>query len=663
MAIRNVYVAGANGIGYTKEVDSSADYASLSNDTYFKDMSRGVGGLISYKDSTGAVIDIFESVSGSNTGDILYVATTGSDDDATRSGHLGSIDNPFLTLDAAKNAALSGDLIYVFAGGYTASSNVAKDGIKYYFEPNARVTMTASTSMFDITGFSTSFDVFGHGEFYKTTGAGYILLGASGMSGYQMTFEAKKVNSTISHCFCCPSEMNLHFKVSYAASSAGSCLAHQGGAVKIDAHTWRSTADEVVTNFSGVINNSTLTVNADLFESTTNAAIYASYATNCNLNLNINRLLGSSYGLNMSGAYDATSVVLNCSFTTGIRSMCTIRFNGHCGSLETVWNGIGQFKFSGGSCQYITCGAGYIETTLGGSLATSASLNVTSGTVRISEVIGNLQYPSISITGGEAHIMKMSGAVSGYLTSLGSTREVNGGTLYLYDVDLYSVVSGPNAFVPAIKLTSGNLYLRGRIRMQNSAGNPAEASNPTTLTQTSKSNAILWTGGNLVLDGCTIITQHQDDLPILSRTAGQELRITSKGCTTNRPELSGLLAAKKEKVLLTVANVSYATVNTTITSSGTYSNFSATTAGKTTTQVATELAGLINAGFVPVVATDNGNGSFYLEASVAGDPFTYTLYNLPYNGDISLQGALIRDNSYEMTNPMSGPIISSTYSI
>ena len=49
MALRNVYVAGLNGIGYTVEVDSAGDYGSVSNDTYFKDLSQGVGGLIFYK--------------------------------------------------------------------------------------------------------------------------------------------------------------------------------------------------------------------------------------------------------------------------------------------------------------------------------------------------------------------------------------------------------------------------------------------------------------------------------------------------------------------------------------------------------------------------------------------------------------------------------------
>jgi len=319
-----------------------------------------------------------------------------------------------------------------------------------------------------------------------------------------------------------------------------------------------------------------------------------------------------------------------------------------------VWNGVGKYKFIGGSCQNITCAAGYIETTLGGSSATQASLNVSGGTVKISEVIGNLNAVWMNITSGEAHVYRMNH------TSAGVLREVNGGTLYLYDVDLNSYVSGPNAFVPIVKLTSGNLYLRGRISLVNTVGNPGEPNSPTTLTQTNKSNIVLWTGGNLFLDGCTLITQDQNDLPILSRTPGQVLKITSNGCATNRTELGGLLAAKKEKVLVTVANVTYPTINQTISTGATSANFSINTAGKTTTQAATDLCAAINAGTVPVTAIDNNNGTYYLEADTAGDPFTYTLYNQPFTmGQISLSSVIIRDNSYEMTNPTRGLIIDS----
>jgi len=58
MAIYNKIAGGGNGIPYTKECDSSADYASIANSTYFKDLSDG---LIRYKNSGGIVQNIFSS--------------------------------------------------------------------------------------------------------------------------------------------------------------------------------------------------------------------------------------------------------------------------------------------------------------------------------------------------------------------------------------------------------------------------------------------------------------------------------------------------------------------------------------------------------------------------------------------------------------------------
>jgi hypothetical protein len=671
MAVRNVYVAGGNGIGYTYEVDSPSDYVSISNNTYFKDLSLGVGGLILYKSSTGEIIEIyasqlFKTVNGitivgsgnvstySNTGNILYVATTGSDTfpDTTRISRLGSINVPFLTLEAAQAVAVSGDLIHVFAGDYTPVSNIAKDGVSYYFEPNAKVTMTTVAHIFDLTGFATSFNVFGHGEFYKTTSNGYILYGSSGVGGYEMVFEARKVSSTVSHCFYHTVGMYIHFKVSYAKSTAGKVLAlPTGSVVKIDAHIWTSTANNVIGTYTSVINNCDLTVNADYFESTSNEGIYG-FSNQCNLNLNINKLLGVSYGLSTYGAYDSTVVVLNCSYVNAIMCWSSIRFSGHCGSLTTGWNGQGQYAFIGGSCQYVTCGAGYVETTLGGSSTSESNVSISSGTVIIKECIGNTFGVQINSTGGELHMYMLK------KDNTGRSRVVNGGTVYLYDVSMSTAI-GIGDHSPIIKLQSGTLYLRGRIAITNTTGNPYDPNNPTTLTQTNKSNIVVWTGGNLILDGCTLITQDQNDLPFCSRTASQVLLITTKGVVTNRPEVN-ILSGSRQKILMTVINVSYTTVNTTI-NCGTSVNFSVTTSGKTTTQVATELVGLINADTMLVTATDNLNGSFYLEADVAGTPFTYSLYNQPYNGDISLTAQIYRDNSYPVTNPMGGQIIESSY--
>jgi hypothetical protein len=74
MAVRSIIVSGGNGIGYTKEVDSSADYSSIANNTYFKDISLGVGGMILYKNGLGEILEIYASIAGKQ--DTLVSGTT-----------------------------------------------------------------------------------------------------------------------------------------------------------------------------------------------------------------------------------------------------------------------------------------------------------------------------------------------------------------------------------------------------------------------------------------------------------------------------------------------------------------------------------------------------------------------------------------------------------
>lgn len=89
-----------------------------------------------------------------NVGNILYVASTGDDSDLTRAGHIGNISKPFLTLKAARDAAVAGDLIYVFPQTFTFDNrnsngnywnsrlndlNLWKDGVNYYFEIGCKI--------------------------------------------------------------------------------------------------------------------------------------------------------------------------------------------------------------------------------------------------------------------------------------------------------------------------------------------------------------------------------------------------------------------------------------------------------------------------------------------------------------------------------------------
>ena len=69
MGIYDKNIKNGNGISYSKEVDSSADWSGVTNSTYFKDLSDS---LIYYKSSGGTVISLFEQ----GGGDTIYTANS-----------------------------------------------------------------------------------------------------------------------------------------------------------------------------------------------------------------------------------------------------------------------------------------------------------------------------------------------------------------------------------------------------------------------------------------------------------------------------------------------------------------------------------------------------------------------------------------------------------
>ena len=96
MAIRDKIVSGGNGINFTKETDSSADWPSIANSTYFRDVADG---LIHYKDSTGTVLEMYAAggISSIPQANKIYVDSINGTDATGR----GNINNPYLTPEYA----------------------------------------------------------------------------------------------------------------------------------------------------------------------------------------------------------------------------------------------------------------------------------------------------------------------------------------------------------------------------------------------------------------------------------------------------------------------------------------------------------------------------------------------------------------------------------
>lgn len=122
--------------------------------------------------STG--IQIASSGGGTDLSKILFVDPNGND----LTGEKGNLSKPYLTLEAAKTASIAEDLIYVFPGIYTvtttAAEGLAKDGIGYYFSPKTVINKATIGSIFYANGFLYGFNVYGYGNFNKTTNTGSI---------------------------------------------------------------------------------------------------------------------------------------------------------------------------------------------------------------------------------------------------------------------------------------------------------------------------------------------------------------------------------------------------------------------------------------------------------------------------------------------------------
>jgi hypothetical protein len=91
----------------------------------------------------------YSSFAPSKLSSILFVSTSGNDTTATK----GSLGNTYLTLEAARDAAIAGELIYVFPGTYTvtttAPNGLAKDGVSYYFSPRTTIQKSSSGAIFN----------------------------------------------------------------------------------------------------------------------------------------------------------------------------------------------------------------------------------------------------------------------------------------------------------------------------------------------------------------------------------------------------------------------------------------------------------------------------------------------------------------------------------
>lgn len=612
---------GAGLVSWTQSsVIESTDYASLpasglasrlyitlnNNNTYRWDGSA-------YQPITGLLL----------TTNIIYVSRSGND--ATGARH--DLGKPFLTVEAAVSVAQSGDLIKVLPGTYSVASNIAKDGISYYLEPGAVVIKTTSGDIFDTTGFTTGFDVFGYGEFRKTTNSGYVCRFCSNLA---YTFQARRVTSTVSHIFVLEASAAINFDVEYATASGGACLSnYSSSSIKIKAHTWTSSYTSVILGYWWLY--SSLTIDAVTFSSS--AAVTIIYMnTSCILNLNIDNFIGVNYSISIGDGYNMF-ININSAYCTGIYA-ASYETN-HVRVLGHVVNYYGNCNIIMSSCTNLTVNGGFCTVRqMSSSVSGVTSISQSGGVLDIT--IDRVNYGiSFTVTGG---IMNINGVIAAAQTSINSDRLINGGTVNVYARFSHGYVLDPsyNGYA-AFKLQSGTLRICNGVH---NVGNHPTAT------------GIEWIGGNLIFQNATIVTSNPFAHAIRCQTPGLTMSVIGGGVSSNRTELDALL---NPKYMIWYYSIDY--VNATqILINGAYVTESDSVTYNTRELLAQRMVSLINSNVginTAVFAYQNNPGTdtfFYVRSFTKGPLFTT---QNSYNTTISL----IQLNSYQISTQGNGLIV------
>ena len=169
-----------------------------------------LAGALCYDDTASSWMEFDGSVwaasgggaGGTNYAKILTVDPNGNDGAAV----VGDISKPFLTIEAARDAASAGDLIEVNPGTYTKITTdvngFSKEGVDFYYHPNTFINITTANAVHRNSGFVTPSRVFGYGSFTRTAVNAYIYTD-DGVDGSH--FEAQDVSfkhNISTHLYC-----------------------------------------------------------------------------------------------------------------------------------------------------------------------------------------------------------------------------------------------------------------------------------------------------------------------------------------------------------------------------------------------------------------------------------------------------------------------------
>lgn len=609
---------------YTKEVDGPADHAAVPNDVYFRDKSDG---LIRYKNSTGVIINEFVASAFVTAGNLLYVSSTGND----ASGRRNEPSNPFLTLEAARDAGSSGDLVVVYPGSYTVTtsdpSGLSLGGINWYFYSGAIVTKSTTNTMFVNSTFSPS-NVYGYGSFNVAA----VHLNNSVFSNSSITgvFEADSITtaSLDPPIFITTNTSNtVHITVrKHITSTLGHAIAINAGNAVLNLNNV-SSPRSCIAQFNNVAQAYSTIVNANHLNSTNTNFVVVNAES---IHLTANRISGGSFGFSSAGNFGTAVLSVAEMNSIQVDRSQKVTFNGFCTMLHVLhtFSSVIGSTFGG-----LNMTAGYVDITMDNPTITeSVTATVQEGMARLHMKKFGSRQGAVVVTGGEVVI-----------TGPSNTRQS-----VFSDTNLSSIVGGilrfrgDFVFATAVRdliLLSGSVVDLGDSRFVFEAAN----------TPSLRNNLINNQSGRIVTNGATFVMTDVNAWPYRSSiAAGRSHKILSSGLNSNK--VSSVLAARSYQERITIdsgqTSASVRINGANQVEPGPLANDVA---------VAASLTNIINldAGISVTATHVPGNTFFIITSDIPGNDVTTNLH-------VNCSFVVIEENSHALNNTTGGVEIFNT---
>jgi hypothetical protein len=435
------------------------------------------------------------------TNNTVYVSENGVDVKGARN----DLNFPFLTLEAAVAASLSGDTIIVYPGAYFPVSGLFKEGVNWYFHSGAVITnsIVEVAHLINITGGSIGGNVYGHADFVNVAVGPTKAIYNKGRNTNQV-FECNSVTGGTFLVLSIDSP-NTIMRVSILSHI------HSGTVNAINSMTFG--CNLLIT--CPIIES----VRSTTIECSGTSTRSAKTVVTCVRLYNTTDVVGQ-FALNAIGVIDKTVIkasiisniyvggtsVLNITQVEQMRVQGDVTFNGHCDILE-----YNSYNFNGGIIDKLvfqgTSQYGSIRTTVGTTMDTW-DINPTN-TTHI-ELTMSLKYTDAKIFNISTAAAEVK--IGGYWETPLFIFNISAGSMEIFD----KYHSTTETSTPFILTGSGKLIVSGRIEMNSPC--PAISIEPY---------------ANLVFNGGNLTTAFTNIRPIKLLSSAQYVEVLSGGLSTN----------------------------------------------------------------------------------------------------------------------------------